>query len=255
MSGPEGWAWVGGAAEGLGAAFATALAQRGHGLLLFDRQAEALQALARDLGSRYGLEVHPVPMDLGRPDLAERLEELVALHPPAIAIYNAAVAPVGDFLGQELGALVEVVDVNVRGPLVWTHVVGNAMARHGGGSIALMSSLAGLQGTPRLAAYAASKAFSVVLAEGLWAERKDVHVVCCCAGAIRTPGMVRSTGGREAPGTLDADEVARQVLDGLARGPRVVPGPLNRLAELVVGRLLPRWGAVAVMGRATRDLK
>ena len=73
-----------------------------------------------------------------------------------------------------------------------------------------MSSLAGGQGSPNIAAYAATKAFNAILAEGLWKELKPrgVDVLACLAGAILTPGYREAEGGRPAPGTLDAADVA-----------------------------------------------
>ncbi|MBK7408914.1 MAG: SDR family NAD(P)-dependent oxidoreductase [Saprospirales bacterium] len=64
------------------------------------------------------------------------------------------------------------------------------MIARGSGGIVLMSSLAGSQGSPKIATYAASKAFNTILAEGLWEELRDkgIDVVASCAGAIRTPG-------------------------------------------------------------------
>ena len=57
-----------------------------------------------------------------------------------------------------------------------------------------MSSLAGLQGTPPITMYAATKAFGAVLADGLWAELRGsgVDVVACVAGAVETPSLVES---------------------------------------------------------------
>ena len=72
------------------------------------------------------------------------------------------------------------------------------MAARGRGGILLMSSLAGGQGTPIVAAYAASKAFEIVLAEGLWDELRPagVDVLACRAGPTRTPSYEASAPGR-----------------------------------------------------------
>lgn len=148
-----------------------------------------------------------------------------------------------------------VIDTNARAPLLFAHALGGHMAATGSGALILMSSLAGLQGSPNLAAYAATKAFNIVLAEGLWHELRvrGVNVHVCCAGAVRTPGYAAAS-GREAPGTLDAEAVARAALDHISRGPRVTPGWINRLAALVVGRWLPRRLAISTMANATRGL-
>ncbi len=158
---------------------------------------------------------------------------------------------------RSLEELSAVVDVNVRGPLLFARTLAPPMIARGRGGLVLMSSLAGLAGSPRLAAYAASKAFSVVLAESLWSELGDagVDVVASCAGAVRTPGYLSSSAGaKEAPGTLDPREVAETTLRGLGKGPRVVPGFVNKVASVVVGRWLPRKTAVSIMRSNTEDL-
>ncbi len=117
-----------------------------------------------------------------------------------------------------------------------------------------MSSLAGLQGSPPISVYAATKSFGAVLAEGLWAELRGtgVDVVACVAGAVETPGLAQSKAKR-APGTLTPDQVATAALRGLGRGPRVVPGLAMRLSSAVMSRL-PRRTAIAIISRASRDL-
>jgi hypothetical protein len=129
------------------------------------------------------------------------------------------------------------------------------MARRGRGGIVLVTSLAASQGNPLLASYAASKAFGLVLAEGLWAELRErgVDVLACRAGATRTPGYAASRPRRRVP-LMEPDDVARAALDALGRGPTVVPGALNRVAAFAFARLLPRRVAIHVMGRATRRL-
>ena len=118
-----------------------------------------------------------------------------------------------------------------------------------------MSSAAGLQGLPRVAEYAATKAFGRVLAEGLWAEIRPhgVDVIACVAGAVRTPGFDRS-GMSGAPGMLPPDRVAAETYAALGRRPVIVPGRLMRIATLVLGPL-PRSTAVTVTQRASRDLR
>ena len=85
-----------------------------------------------------------------------------------------------------------------------------------------MSSLAGNQGSPKIATYAASKAFNIILAEGLWHElkRHGSMLLASCAGAISTPGYKNAQNAKEAPGTLDAATVAEKTLNALGKGPR-----------------------------------
>jgi hypothetical protein len=119
-----------------------------------------------------------------------------------------------------------------------------------------MSSLAGSQGSPNIAAYAATKSFNAILAEGLWNELKPrgVDVLACMAGAILTPGYEQAERSKPAPGTLRAEQVAEQTLNALGRGPIVIPGGVNKLARFALMRLMSRRAAIAIMSRNTGGL-
>ena len=251
----KGWAWVAGASEGLGLAFAETLAERGYSLLLFARRAELLAEHAKRIQQTYDVHVRIEPMNLGSPELAEGLTPLCQHCPPEIGIYNAAFAPVGELLDRSLSDLVAVTQVNVTGPLVWCRILGEHMRDQQHGTLILMSSLAGEQGSPRISTYAASKAFITRLAEGLWAELEpdNVQVLCCCAGAISTPGL-EAVSGQSAPGTLSPGTVATAALDNAHRGPVLIPGVVNRLAAVLLGRWLPRRWGIRSMQRITRSL-
>ena len=129
------------------------------------------------------------------------------------------------------------------------------MARRGRGGVVLMTSLAGSQGGPLLASYAASKAFNLVLAESLWAElgAVGVDVVACRAGATRTPGYAASR-PKKSIRLMEPEPVVEQTLRALGHRPSLVPGALNRLAAFFLVRVFPRRTAVWVMGRATKQL-
>ena len=249
------WALVAGASEGLGASFAECLAERGLDLVLIARRESLLDDLAAGLRDRYGVEVRPIAMDLARPDLADALAAATADLDLGVFVYNAAFVPVGRFVDADVDALERAVDVNVRAPVVVLHTLLPGLERRGRGAVILMSSLAGLQGTPRVAAYAATKAFNTILAEGLWQELREqgIDVIACCAGAVETPGYQRSGKGR-VPGMLAPDDVARRTLDALGKGPRVVPGLVNRLVAVLLTRLLPRKAAIRLMARNTGDI-
>ncbi len=249
------WALVAGASAGIGEAFARRLGARGLDLLLLARRREALERLAAELRGAHGVEVEIAPVDLGRPDLAETVTALVGGREVGLLVYNAAHSAIGPFVDGPLDGQLRVIDVNCRGPLVLSHVLGGAMARRGRGGIVLMASLAGSQGNPLLASYAASKAFDIVLAEGLWRELRDrgVDVLACRAGATRTPGYAASRPRRSVP-LMEPDAVVVQALSALGRRPTVVAGALNKAVAFAFARLLPRRATIEIMGRATRRL-
>jgi short-subunit dehydrogenase len=239
---PKRIAVVAGASEGLGAAFVRALAARGFAVVAIARREEPLRALAAEVPG-----VEPLVADLADPSFADALRGRAF----ELAVYNAAYSPHGPLLDVPEGDALQAVDVNVRGPLRFVHAVAPEMVRNGRGGIVLMSSLAGNQGSPRLAAYAASKAFTTTLAESLWSELRPhgVDVVACVAGAVRTPGYAVAL-DRDAPGTLDPEAVAEAALGALGHGPVVVPGATNRVASFVMRRLLPRRAAIRIMDQS-----
>lgn len=249
------WAVVAGASEGLGAAFATELARRGMHLLLIARRADVLRAVADELRRNHGVDVRVLALDLASPGLAEALSDATDDLDLGVIVYNAAFVPVADFLELEDGDLDHLLHVNVRGPVKFLRALLPSMRERGRGAAVLMSSLAGMQGSPRIAAYAASKAFNTVLAESLWHELHEdgIDVLVSCAGATTTPRYLNST-DRIPPGTMTPDAVARQTLDALGKGPRVVPGTLNRCFAGLFERLLPRRTAIRLMAANTRDL-
>jgi uncharacterized protein len=249
------WALVVGASVGLGEAFARALAARGIHLLLLARRQDALETLAADLRQTSGVEVRVAAMDVGAADLGERARRLAEGVEVGLVVYNAAHSVIGSFLDHPLEEQLRVVDVNCRGPLTLAHLFGRKMAERGRGGLVLMTSLAGSQGGPLLASYAASKAFNLVLAEGLWAElgSRGVDVIACRAGATRTPGYASSQ-PKKAIRLMDPEPVVEATLRALGHKPSLVPGALNALAAFLLVRLLPRRTAVWLMGRATKAL-
>jgi uncharacterized protein len=250
------WAVIAGASEGLGAAYAQAFAARGQSLVLLARRAELLEQLASRLRSETGVQVRLLPCDLADPTFAEQLARVTSDVEVGVAVYNAAYSFVAPLFERPLADALRVVDVNVRAPLVFLHTLVPAMIARGRGAVVLMSSIAGFQGSPKLAAYAASKAFNTILGESLWAELapKGIDVIASCAGAIRTPGYEQAL-RKEAPGTLEASAVVAQTLDALGHGPVVIPGATNKLASQLLRRLLSRKSAIGIMGRSVAGLE
>jgi short-subunit dehydrogenase len=249
------YAVVAGASEGLGAAFAHVIAARGVGLVLLARRADALGSVAAEVRSKHGVDVRTIAFDLAQPTLVETLREATKGIEVGLGIYNAAYSFIAPLLDRPLEDALRVVEVNCAGPLRFVHALAPAMVARGRGGIVLMSSIAGFQGGPRIATYAASKAFNAILGEGLWYELREhgVDVLASCAGAIRTPGYLKTT-EKEAPGTLDAPDVAERTLDALGGSPTFVPGATNKLARFFLGRILTRKAAVGMMGKNTAAL-
>jgi len=249
------YALVAGGSDGLGAAFAEAIARRGLDLILIARQKERLDATAARIREAYGVEVIAISADMA--DFENVRRSIDALEVSiGLLVYNAAYAPIGllENLGED--ELKLTTDVNVKTPLLLVRHLSASMIQQKQGGIVLMSSLSGAVGCPNIAAYSATKAFNTILAESLWMELKPhgIDVIACCAGAVLTPGYRQAAKTKTAPGALDADAVAEKTLRALGRGPKTIPGTINKAANFVLTRLLCRKAAVYIMSKNTGGL-
>jgi hypothetical protein len=248
-------ALVAGGSDGLGAAFAESLARRGLNLVLTAREKDRLEETAKRIRKKYKVDVTTLNVDLADYEKTKNL--LTSLNVSiGLMVYNAAYAPIGLFENTSEEQLALAAAVNVKTPLLLSKLLSAPMIQNKRGGIVLMSSLAGGQGSPMLSAYAATKAFNTILAEGLWKELQPhgVDVIGCCAGAIITPGYQQAGKNKKAPGTMKAKRVAEQTLKALGKGPVVIPGTINKIARFVFTRILTRKAAIDIMSKNTGDL-
>jgi len=251
------WALIAGASEGIGRAFAEELGARGISLVLAARRDGPLVSLARELEARFSIQVRTVCVDLASSELLEPLRKATDDVEVGLVVYNAAYSAIGHFLELDLAQHERAINVNCRGPLLLSHHFGRRMVERQRGGILLMSSLSGLQGTALVSTYAATKAFDMVLAEGLWHELKDrgVDVMTCVAGATRTPTF-ESTQPRDAGSLarpMESAQVAQEALAALSKQSTLIPGKLNRVVASAM-RLLPREQATNFISRATHRM-
>src|SRR5262249_44909347 len=89
-----------------------------------------------------------------------------------------------------------VIDVNLRGVILGTHLALPALQRRGGGVIVHTASLAAFVGFPPDPVYAATKAAVVMFTHSLGplAALEKIRVNCVCPGVVNTPMLRR---GRE----------------------------------------------------------
>lgn len=248
-------ALVTGAAQGIGEALARELAAAGLRLVLVDRQAERLRAVAASVGGSPRVLVE----DLAEAGAVDRIATAVKDLELGLVAHVAAVGPFGDVLDEDPARLAATIDVNCRVPLLLTRALVPAMRERGRGGLVLLSSLAAWQGAPRLAAYTASRAYTVNLAQSLWAELAPygVDVLGVCPGATRTPAFEALRPDpralRRVP-LMEPDEVAREALAKLASGPVWIVGWRNRVVQALLTRVLSRRLANRLIAANLREL-
>lgn len=243
---PDATVVVTGASSGIGAELARELVRRGHGVTLVARRRDRLDALAAEL-----LEIRDIAADVVAADLGEpsgRGELLAALERRTVAglCNNAGFASFGWFWQLDQAREREEVAVNVVALHELTGALLPAMVKRGVGAVLNVGSIAGAQPLPANATYAATKAFVNSFSEALHAELSGTGVSC----TLLTPGPVRTEFADRA-GIADIEDgspglfwetpqnVARQAVEGMERGRRVVvPGLPAKLAS-AGGRFSP----------------
>jgi short-subunit dehydrogenase len=250
-------ALVAGGAVGMGAEYCRQIAATGLDLLILDRDEAALQVTADEL--RATVDVTTAVIDLGQPadDLLVALRNAIGGREIGLLVANAAWSPVGPFVDVDLAALLTAIDINCRAPVVLTHELGARMAERGRGGIIVMSSLAAETGAAQVALYSATKAFDLVLAEGLWYELRNrgVDVIAIRPGSTRTPGWQSSQpASGELEGVMEPADVVRDALAALGTTPSIAAGPANRAAEALF-RSMARRDVIELMSGITSQLR
>ena len=251
------WAVIAGASEGIGRAYAHVLAERGFNLLTIARRREPLEKEAALLRRRHHVEVQTCTLDLSDSDLLEQTRKATAGLDIGLLVYNACYSVIGEFLEVSSQAHQSMLDVNCRAPLLMTQALAPDMIKRGHGGIILMSSMSGFQGTAMVANYAATKAWNINLAQGLWEEFQPhgVDVLACVAGATSTPGFENNTPQqrRSKAFPMAAEDVARQGLAALGKKPLHITGRINRAVD-VMGNLMSRKQRTRFFSNATRSI-
>ncbi|MFG2288418.1 SDR family NAD(P)-dependent oxidoreductase [Streptomyces sp. NPDC048595] len=188
---------VTGASRGIGKAVAVALAQAGADLALSARTSAALKETAQ-LVAEEGRTVALVPGDLAEPGAADTVVDDAAaqLGGLDVVVHNAGILPSRPDGSPTLDTLQDsdqddwnqVLSVNLNATAALCRRAHRHLAASPRAAVVLMSSLAGVVGTPRMEAYAASKAAQISLTRSLavgWA-REGIRVNALCPGWTRT---------------------------------------------------------------------
>ena len=209
--------WITGGSSGIGAALAAELARRGAHVAVTARSTQPLEALAAEHAG-----ILAAPGDITDEEGIARVAAEVAarLGPIDVAVLNAGTyTPVlpDTFTAEAFRPHVE---VNVMGTVNCIQAVLPDMLARRSGRIAVVASVTGFAPLPMAAAYGATKAFLISMAESLRAdlrgERRGVEVTVIAPGFVDT-GLADQN-DFEMPFVIEAGEAARIIADGLERG-------------------------------------
>ncbi len=207
-----------GGSEGVGAATARKFADAGANLVLVARSKKNLDLIAEEL--RPKTSVKTVAMDVSDTDACTNLFkkaefEFGNVH---VLINNAGYHSRGLAENIAIEDLGQMIDVNLRAPIILSRLAVPYLRQAGGGAIINVGSLAGRTPVPGAATYSASKAglraFTVALGSEL--RRSSIKVAVVSPGPIDT-GFIMSNIDNVTDLTFSqpistADEVADEIM-------------------------------------------
>ena len=250
-------ALVTGASSGIGEEMVRQLAAADVATVVVARRADRLVALAAELP-----DVEVLTADLGHDDGVATVAERIRVDGDGavdLVVNNAGFGTSGLFHELAADRLAGEIDVNVRALTALSHAALATMIPRRRGWLLNVSSVASFQPAPRLAVYAATKAYVTSLTESLHGEvaGTGVNVSALCPGLTKTEFQsVSNTGDYQTNFPdftwTDVSAVASAGLDGVVKGRAiVVPGSFYKGLS-AASNVSPRWLKRAISAMVQR---
>jgi len=206
-------AWITGASTGIGRALALRLARAGWRIAASARGIEALKSLEEENGA-----IRAFPVDVTDASAVARTAAEIegAFGPIDLVVANAGTHSPTPADAFDAAVVRRLIEVNLIGATNTLAAAMPAMIARKGGHIAIVASVAGYRGLPRAAAYSASKAGLIALAEGLKfdLDRAGVKIQVINPGFVRTP--LTDKNDFPMPFLMEVDEAVERIVRGLA---------------------------------------
>ena len=241
-----------GASSGIGEALAIALAKRGATLGLLARRRNLLDDLAVRCDGDGGV-ARALPTDVTDAAAVQASADQLRneFGHIDVLIANAGIGGNNaETRALEPDAVKKVIDTNLLGAVNSIHAVLPQMLERGSGHLVAISSLAGIRGLPRSAAYSASKAGMTALFESVRLDVQDKGV----AVTIIQPGFIKTplTSGRhnKMPFLMELDEAIPHFINAIEKKKKFASFPWQLATVVRAGRIFPAWLYDRVAGRA-----
>ena len=181
---------VTGSSRGIGRAIAERMAEHGAKVVVTSRKLDACEEVVKAIKDKDG-EAIALACNISRKEELQKLVDDTTKRWGGIDVLvcNAAVNPYyGPSIAMPDDAYDKVMNSNVRSNFWLCNMVLPQMAQRGGGSVIIISSIAGIVGSSTLGVYGLSKAADMALARNLCAEwgPKNIRANCIAPGLIRT---------------------------------------------------------------------
>ncbi|CDS09620.1 hypothetical protein LRAMOSA10980 [Lichtheimia ramosa] len=199
-AGQGAWAVITGASDGIGKEFAEQLAKKKFNVLLVSRTASKLEAIAKDIADKYGVETKTYAMDFTKGDQNDFAQLGQMMNDIRVGVLVNNVGTNHDIptpFDEESDKVVDdIIEVNVKGTLRMTKLVLPQMRSNRSGLILNLGSFAGLVPSPYLSVYSGGKAFlstwtqalaKEVESQGIVVQNVNTYFVVSAMSKIRKP--------------------------------------------------------------------
>ena len=232
-----------GATKGIGRSIARLLAERGDDLFLLGRNAEDLERSALDLEQRGKKRpLGTAVCDLEDPSgFAGALAQAdAALSGIETVIVTAALFATQEKFESDLELVRRVLTVNFVNTVLFCEQARKLLLARGGGTLCVLSSVAGERGRKPVVVYGASKAGLSAYLEGLDHKfhAQGLRVVCVKPGFVKTS---MTEGLKPPPFAGEAFPVAQDIVRAIDRGTPVLYTPAVWGPIMAMIRVLPRF--------------
>jgi NAD(P)-dependent dehydrogenase (short-subunit alcohol dehydrogenase family) len=179
-----------GSSRGIGRAIAERMAEHGAKVLVTSRKLDACEEVVAVIKAQGG-DAFAHACNIGRKEDLQGLVDAAVRKWGGIDVLvcNAAVNPYfGPSIDMPDDAYDKVMNSNVRSNFWLCNMVLPQMAARGGGAVIIVSSIAGLMGSPSIGVYGISKAADMALARNICTEwgPKNIRANCIAPGLVRT---------------------------------------------------------------------
>ena len=222
-------ALVTGASSGIGVEFAKLLAKDTYNLILTARSEETLNSIANELKSQHKIEVTVISHDLSAPGAGIELSKKVLSKgiEVDVLINNAGFGDFGEFVDADVSKTLDMINLNIVNLTELSLIYGKQFADKKSGMLLNVASTAAFQPMPKLAVYAASKAYVLHFTEALHFELRNsgVLVSALCPGPTKT-GFEKTANLGESPlfdqNAMSPKSVAEKAYKGLKNNKAVI---------------------------------